>query len=105
MLTITDVSQPNQLGIINSQGEEGYIPALCCILPTPDKNALSTAERWVLRPRETWALQAATQRKHNYIHIVITFTTLACVLQASHSAVSWMDRECEEDTETAVRIP
>ena len=96
MLTITDVSQPNQLGIINSQGEEGYIPALCCILPTPDKNALSTAERWDLKPRETSALQAATQRKHNYVrtyvHVVVTFTTLACVLQASHSIASGMDR-------------
>ena len=59
----------------------------------------------VLRPRETWALQAATQRKHNYIHVVVTFTTLACVLQATHSVASGMDRECEEDTETAVRIP
>ena len=26
-------------------GNEGFIPALCCILPAPDRNAATTIER------------------------------------------------------------
>ena len=44
-LVVTDVTCPNRLRVRNSKGEEGYVPALCCILPTPDNSAVTAVER------------------------------------------------------------
>ena len=33
------------LKVRNSSGDEGYIPTLSCIIPTPDDNALTASER------------------------------------------------------------
>ena len=31
--------------VLTANGDEGFVPALCCILPTPDKTALTATER------------------------------------------------------------
>ena len=42
-----------------SKGQEGYIPALTCVLPTPDKSALTASERYVCLGRPQAAQHAA----------------------------------------------
>ena len=44
----------------NSRGEEGYVPALSCLLPTPDFNANNAVERSVSCPSQ---LEFYTQRQ------------------------------------------
>ena len=34
-----------RLQVRNPRGEEGYVPALSCILPTPDNNSVNAVER------------------------------------------------------------
>jgi hypothetical protein len=44
-VTITDVSKPNRVKIRNAKGDEGYIPALSCLLPSPDGSAFDAVDR------------------------------------------------------------
>jgi len=53
-IIITDTSQPNKLKIRNKSGQEGYVPALSCVLPSPDKNALTATERLRIQLLASW---------------------------------------------------
>jgi len=53
-IVITDSTHPNRLKIKNSDGIEGYVPALCCFLPTPDKSAFTAAERLRIQLLASW---------------------------------------------------
>jgi hypothetical protein len=54
-MTITDASHPDWLRVRNSSGEEGYVPALSCVIPTPDNSALTAVERLQVLLLTSWA--------------------------------------------------
>jgi hypothetical protein len=53
-LLIMDATCPNRLKVRNPRGEEGYVPALCCILPTPDSSAANAVERLQVHLLTSW---------------------------------------------------
>lgn len=53
-LIVTDATCPNRLKVRNTRGEEGYVPALCCLLPTPDFNANNAVERLEVHLLTSW---------------------------------------------------
>ncbi|KAK2171446.1 hypothetical protein NP493_1064g00073 [Ridgeia piscesae] len=53
-LTLTDTTQPNRFKVRTAQGHEGFIPALCCLLPAPDRNAATTVERLRVQLLVSW---------------------------------------------------
>lgn len=54
-MVITDASKPDWLRVRNSNGDEGYVPALSCIIPTPDYSALTAVERLQILLLTSWA--------------------------------------------------
>lgn len=51
---ITDASNPNWLKVKNLQGEEGFLPTLSCLIPTPDNDAFTTVERLQVLLLASW---------------------------------------------------
>jgi len=53
-VVITDSSHPNWLKVRNTRGEEGYVPAMPCMLPTPDNTAITAVERLEILLLTSW---------------------------------------------------
>lgn len=61
-IIVTDASQPNRLKVRTSSGQEGYVPALCCILPAPDRNPKTAGERLRVQLLVNWRESAKKVR-------------------------------------------
>lgn len=68
-LIVTDATCPNRLKVRNTRGEEGYVPALCCLLPTPDFNANNAVERLEVHLLTSWTESARKVKSLFFDHI------------------------------------
>jgi hypothetical protein len=59
-IVITDTSQPDRLKVRTSGGSEGYVPALSCLLPAPDKSALTALHRLKIQLLASWTESVKT---------------------------------------------
>ncbi|ELU02287.1 hypothetical protein CAPTEDRAFT_213826 [Capitella teleta] len=53
-MTVLDATKPESIKVRTRKGQEGYIPALSCILPTPDRDALTASERLQIQLLASW---------------------------------------------------
>lgn len=59
---IVDSSKPNKLKVVTSRGEEGYIPSMATVFPTPDNNAGHAVERLQIHLLACWTDSEAKLR-------------------------------------------
>lgn len=75
-MIITDATQPYQLKVRNPRGEEGYVPALSCVLPIPDSSAVHALERLQIQLLTSWTECVARLRPILHQMIVSTSSNI-----------------------------